>query len=435
MPISDVSTTRDLSDSFLDKYPVEAVAVLETAPVKEIIRFLEKDTLTRAVAVLQRLSPEIGSECLLEMNDETRRRILSDLDPSLSAMLFSRLSDADRETCTASLDEALRNEIFELMSYPSDTAGFIMETRIPTFRAETTVKNALSKLRSLKEKGLQHLFVIDDSMKLIGMLPLTELVLAAPHDRLEALITADPVRVQAMASRDEVVDIISRISLTWLPVVDVEGRFVGAIRQAALVKAVQEDAMSDVQAMVGASRDERALSSPFFAVMKRLPWLNINLLTAFLAAAVVGIFENTISRFTALAVLLPVVAGQSGNTGAQALAVTMRGLALREIRIRHASRVLLKEGIAGCLNGIALAVVTGAGVYVWSRSAGLSAVISGAMVISMMLAGLAGAVIPILLTAAKQDPAQSASIVLTTVTDVVGFFSFLGLATLFAGFL
>jgi magnesium transporter len=158
-------------------------------------------------------------------------------------------------------------------------------------------------------------------------------------------------------------------------------------------------------------------------------------LTAFLAAAVVGLFENTIAKFTALAVLLPVVAGQSGNTGAQALAVIMRGLALREIRVRNTPRVLLKELFAGTVNGVAIAAVTALGVYVWSRSLGLCAVIALAMVMSMAIAGLAGAAIPMLLTALRQDPAQSSSIILTTVTDVAGFFSFLGLATLFANLL
>jgi magnesium transporter len=158
--------------------------------------------------------------------------------------------------------------------------------------------------------------------------------------------------------------------------------------------------------------------------------MQVNLATAFLAAAVVGIFENTIAMFTALAVLLPVVAGQSGNAGAQALAVTMRGLALREITGRHWLRVMLKEAGVGLLNGAAIALTTGLGVLVWSRSYGLAFVISVAMVISMIAAGIAGALIPIGLTRIGQDPAQSSSIVLTTVTDVAGFVSFLGIATL-----
>jgi magnesium transporter len=190
--------------------------------------------------------------------------------------------------------------------------------------------------------------------------------------------------------------------------------------------------------MVGASRQERALSPVSFAVRKRLPWLQINLVTAFLAAAVVGIFEGTIARFTALAVLLPVVAGQSGNTGAQALAVTMRGLAMREIRIGQWLQVARKEAGVALLNGIAVALTTSLGVFVWSRSGGLALVIGVSMVLSMLaagVAGVAGVLVPVGLTKIGQDPAQSSSIILTTVTDIVGFASFLGIATLLSGML
>jgi magnesium transporter len=183
--------------------------------------------------------------------------------------------------------------------------------------------------------------------------------------------------------------------------------------------------------MVG-NAEERALSSAGFAVKKRLPWLHINLLTAFLAAAVVGLFEDIISQFTALAILLPVVAGQSGNAGAQALAVTMRGLALREIGLRDWRKVLNKEVLVGIADGAALSITCGAGVYLWSGSFGLALVIGVAMILSMLAAGISGAVVPILLTRAGQDPATASSIILTTVTDVAGFFSFLGTATLLA---
>ena len=166
---------------------------------------------------------------------------------------------------------------------------------------------------------------------------------------------------------------------------------------------------------------------------KRLPWLQINLVTAFIAAAVVGLFENTIAQYTALAVLLPVVAGQSGNTGAQALAVTMRGLALREIRAAQWPRVVFKETNVGFWNGVVVALTTSVGVLVWSGSWGLALIIAASMVLSMLIAGVAGAAIPIVLTVLGQDPAQSSSIVLTTITDVTGFFSFLGIATLLAG--
>jgi magnesium transporter len=236
--------------------------------------------------------------------------------------------------------------------------------------------------------------------------------------------------VNAMAPREEVVEILDERRLTDLPVVDIDGRLIGVVRYRNLMAAAEDEATVALQTMVGVSKDERALSKVSFAVRKRLPWLHINLATAFLAAAVVGLFESTIAQYTALAVLLPVVAGQSGNTGAQALAVTMRGLALREIRTRHWPRVVFKELSAGFWNGVAVALTTALGVWIWSGSTGLALIIGLSMILSMVIAGMAGSAIPILLTVLGQDPAQSSSIVLTTITDVAGFFSFLGIATL-----
>ena len=235
--------------------------------------------------------------------------------------------------------------------------------------------------------------------------------------------------------REDVVKILQHQPITELPVVNHSGRFVGVIRQAALVSAIESETTVDIQTMVGASRDERALSGPAFAIRKRLPWLQVNLLTAFLAAAVVGLFESTIAKFTALAVLLPVVAGQSGNAGLQALAVTMRGLVLREISPRQWPRMVWKEASVGLANGLAIAATTAVGVWFWSGSIGLVAVITSAMVTSMVIAGVSGALVPIMLRRFGQDPAQSSSIVLTTITDVVGFFSFLGIATLLSSML
>ena len=209
----------------------------------------------------------------------------------------------------------------------------------------------------------------------------------------------------------------------------------GVVRYQRLFDAIESVATAGMQKMVGASADERALSTAMFSVKRRLPWLHINLLTAFLAAAVVGVFESLIAQFTALAVLLPVVAGQSGNAGSQALAVTMRGLALREIGIREWRQVLAKEVVVGLVDGAALAVTCGLSVFVWSQSIGLAIVIAVAMVMSMVAAGISGALVPIILTRVGQDPATASSIILTTVTDVAGFISFLGTATLLASWL
>jgi magnesium transporter len=369
------------------------------------------------------------------LGEEPFRKLTALLEPGAVAAILARLDNERRKERLAVLGETEAKEILELMSYPTDSAGGIMDPRVTTFRADATVGRAISRIRSFKRRRISDVFVVDDDGLLKGAVALQDLVLARPSDKLESLIRISGVSVRATASREEVLDVLNASKVASLPVTDFDGKVIGVIRQAALIATAQAEATADVQTMVGASKDERALSKVSFAVRRRLPWLQVNLGTAFLAAAVVGLFENTIAQFTALAVLLPVVAGQSGNTGSQALAVTMRGLALREIRVRHWLRVSLKETATGAINGLAVAMVTAIAVFIWSGSVGLAGVIAVAMVFSMAIAGLAGASIPIVLDRLGQDPAQASSIVLTTVTDVVGFFSFLGLATIAAALL
>jgi magnesium transporter len=305
-----------------------------------------------------------------------------------------------------------------------------MDPRFLPLYETITVREALHRIRKLKPRFTRQLYIIDDEGRLQRMVEMHRLALAEASNTLVTVSQPVPAMVMATATREEVVEQLEQHRITDLPVVDIAGRLIGIIRYDALMEVMREESSVDILTMVGASRDERALSNVGFVVRKRLPWLSINLLTAFLAAAVVGLFEDTIAKFTALAVLLPVVAGQSGNTGAQALAVTMRGLALREIGTSQWLRVARKEVGAGFINGVAIALMTSLGVLVWSSSAGLALVIGSSMIIAMVAAAFSGVIIPVTLSSLGQDPAQSSSIILTTVTDVVGFFAFLGIATL-----
>ena len=428
-------TLRALTERYFTDFPDEAARLLEGMSLKEVVRTLESQTVPASGRVLQQLTPDMAAEVLRDLSDDAFRGLMHIIDPVRAAGLLARLEPGVVAVRVSLLDEADAKELRSLMSYPQETAGSVMDPRIAAFRADATVKEALASLRALRGRPIADVFVIDSEGLLSGALPLQELAVADPGVRIDSLRLRTPVSVQALASREELVEVFERGIGTTIPVVDHAGRPVGVIRNDALVKATEQEATADILTMVGASRDERALSSVRFAVKRRLPWLQINLATAFLASAVVGMFENTIHQFTALAVLLPVVAGQSGNTGAQALAVTMRGLALREVRVRHWPLVGLKELGVGVVNGIAVALVTALGVYVWSHSGGLALVIGTAMVTSMVIASVAGASVPMVLEAMGQDPAQSSSIVLTTVTDVMGFLSFLGLATLMSGLL
>jgi len=425
----------NLAQAYLGLYPGEAARVVETLPVEEIVALFNREPAARLTALFERILPDVGAEVLQRMGAVAAREVLSRLEPDRAALLLSRLGQEAQAALLRTLDGWLAKELQSLIIYPPGSAGSLMDPRATVARPESTVAETLNTVHAAGRKRIYDVCVIDDHGHLIGTVALQDLAVADGHERLEELLRLAPVSVSAMATREELVDLMTQHRLSSLPVVDADDRVVGIIRHDKLIAAAQEEASADIQTMVGASKEERALSSASFAIRKRLPWLQINLVTAFLAATVVGIFEGIIAKFTALAVLLPIVAGQSGNTGAQALAVTMRGLALREIRPRHWLRVTLKEINVAFFNGIAVALTTSLGVYVWSRSFGLALVIGISMIISMVAAGLSGAVIPMILLALGQDPAQSSSIVLTTVTDVVGFFSFLGLATLLAGML
>jgi magnesium transporter len=293
---------------------------------------------------------------------------------------------------------------------------------------QTTVAECLQRMRSAHFDE-RTVYVTEHDGHLVGMFKVADLLGANADTRISELLKPLHAVADELATHGEVVALVARNGLDTLPVVDSSGDLVGVVKSQRLFDAVEADALADVQTMVGASKDEHALSSAWFAVRKRHAWLQVNLLTAFLAASVIGLFESTIAQFTALAVLMPVVAGMGGNSGGQALAVTIRGLALRQIGVNGLPRALRKELMAGILNGIGIAIVTAAAVMLWSHSPGLALVIGIAMITAMIIAGAAGALIPIVLVRLGQDPATSSTIFLTTVTDVTGFLSFLGTAT------
>jgi magnesium transporter len=424
-----------LQRDFIEQHPDDVGQLLERLPPAEVAELLSRHPISVTSSVWERLSPDIGIRALDALPQAKMTEVLRQMEPTRAAAMLSIRDPEAREDYLKQLPQTQVDELNAILTHPADSAGALMDPRVLLLRADTTVREALSRIRTLRRRGVRMLFVVDADNRLAGQVDIQDLATATASTRLEEIQRPVRAMVNAIAPREEVVDLLDRYRLTDLPVVDAEERLIGVVRYANLMAAAEDEATVAMQTMVGVSKDERALSRVSFAVRKRLPWLHINLATAFLAAAVVGLFESTIAKYTALAVLLPVVAGQSGNTGAQALAVTMRGLALREIRTRHWPRVIFKEMSAGFWNGIAVATTTSLGVWIWSGSAGLAGVIGVSMVLSMVIAGIFGAAIPLLLNAIGQDPAQSSSIVLTTITDVTGFFSFLGIATLFSNLL
>jgi len=427
---------RALANEYLKRHPDEVARFLDGRSAGDTSSLIAIAPPQIAAPILEQLNPRIAAEAVSGLELEQARALIAVMTPSRAAPIVVSMPEHQREALLMRLDPGIAKEIREQLSFPAESAGALMDPRISAFRDDMTVDDALRKMRTFKEKrDINSIYVQDANGKLVGAAPLGEIATATPETRLSELIRGNNVMVHATAPREEIVEYLNTNRLQTLPVVDSESRLIGVIRYRELVDAAEAQATMSLQTMVGVGKDERALSSVRSAVRSRLPWLEINLATAFLAASVVGLFEDTIAKYTALAVLLPVVAGQSGNAGMQAQAVTIRGLALREVRVGHWPRLALKEIGLGITNGLAVALTTMLGVFFWSHSVGLTLVIGLAMVLSMISANFWGAMVPIVLKALGQDPATSSSIVLTTFTDCGGFLSFLGLATLLSSLL
>ena len=420
---------------YVDTHPGDAAQLAERLDSAQLADIAESLAPSMYLSMLDYLSPARAIGLFALMPVEAQASIVSEATPRTSTLLLSGLESEDREALLEGLPETDRAELQRILSYPEDTAARLMDGARDTLQPTMTVADARSRLRASGLHRARSLYAVDTTGRLVGRVDVQDLATEPADTPLSRLLHAVDGTVAMTASRAEIVELFHELGLDSIPVVDGDLRLVGVVRYASLSKAIENVASANMQKMVGMSVDERALSSPTFAVKRRLGWLHINLLTAFLAASVVGLFEELIAQVTALAILLPVVAGQSGNAGSQALAVTMRGLVLREVGTNQWHRVMSKEALVGLINGIALAVTCGLGVYLWSGSLGIAGVIGIAMVLSMIAAGVAGAAVPMILIRLRQDPATASSIILTTVTDVSGFLAFLGTASLMVALL
>ncbi len=428
-----MSLAASAREHYVSRFPAEAARVVESEPdPTDILQDLSNAGVTR---LLEYVDPANLRPMFLALDEERRSGVLQLASIRTSMLILRNLSQEERDAVLESLPERVRGEFLELLDFPDRTAGRFMDRLTTSYHGDQTVGEALETLRQSGAQRIRSLYLVTDEGVLTGRVDLQDMALASPETLMGDLVKNVEDVAYLTSSQDDLVALFDKSRVDSIPVVDHDFKLLGIIRYANLFQAAEEAATADIQRMVGASADERALSTPLFAVRRRLVWLHINLATAFLAAAVVGLFESTIARFTALAILLPVVAGQSGNAGSQALAVTMRGLALREVSTLHWRAVLAKEVQIGLINGSALAVTCGLGVWVWSQSWGLALVIAIAMVTAMVMAGISGALVPMVLSRLGQDPATASSIILTTVTDVSGFLAFLGTATLLASLL
>jgi len=422
---------------FFEKDTQGAARSLEMMTEEEAAHVLEALPAPLAVKALQNIQVSYAAALLVNADAVLFEEILSSLEPQHAATVFMHLPEDSRERLLEHLPKKLRSQVKELLTYPEDSMGRLMTTKFLSFHQNVTVYEAVEKIRSLAKKNFpkSYAYVIDDEDHLVGVVNMHDLMLASAEQSLKSFMRKDVFAVHCFVSREEAADALSKRRYFAAPVVDGQNRILGIIKAEQLIQGIQDEATEDLQKMFGVGEDERAFSPILYSIKKRLPWLHVNLATAFLAASVVALFEDVIAKITILAVFLPVVAGQGGNAGTQSLAIVMRGLVMREIPKHKVGRLILKESGLGIINGAIIGTVTAGVAWLWNGNPFLGLVIGLGMLVNLFFAGLAGASIPIVMKNMGLDPAQSSSIILTTVTDVIGFLAFLGFAVIFLQYL
>jgi magnesium transporter len=421
----------------------EAITLIESLRAPDQAEVFNELELEDQAALLPRLDPDDSADILEEMEDEdaaevaeqldadTLSRIVNEMEVDEAADLLGDLTKEQADQVLARIDDA--DEVRPLMIHPDETAGGRMTSDLLALRQRMTVQDALAALRAWgpDEDITYYLFVVDRDNVLRGVVSLRKLITADPNATLESIMDTDVISAPASADQEEAAQLMTRYSLPALPVVDNAGRLLGIITHDDLVEVIEEEATEDIYRLGGLSEEERAFGPVRTSVRRRLPWLYVNLVTAFLAAGVISLFESTIERVAILAAFQSIVAGQGGNSGTQTLTVMVRSLALGEIEFRDARYAILKQALIGLLNGIAVGLAVGVLATLLQGKPALGLVIGLAMIGNMIAAGAAGALVPLVLKRLKIDPALASGVIVTTVTDVVGFGLFLGLATLF----
>lgn len=416
----------------LNSLPRSEVAhLIETSPPKTRTVLWQLVDLDHEGEILQHLSDEVQSQFLQQMDTQEVVTITEGLEADDIADILQQLPDQVIREVLLSMDHQDRQRVESVLSYPEDTAGGLMNTDVITLRPKITLDVVSRYLRrhDALPAMTDNLFVVNRRDEFIGLLPIAKLLVSDPGITVRDVMDTDIEPIPASMDDGQVANLFERLDWVSAPVVDDDGKLLGRITIDDVVDVIREDADHSLMSLAGLDEDEDTFAPVFKTWPRRTLWLSVNLLTAFAAAAVIDVFQASIEKVVALAVLMPIVASMGGVSGTQALTVVIRGMALDQIGKQNRNWLISRELRIGALNGLLWSIVIAAAAALWFGDPLLGYIIAAAVIINMTVAGLAGAGLPILLKAMKIDPALAGGMALTTVTDVIGFMSFLGLAS------
>jgi magnesium transporter len=413
--------------------PTEVARLIEKSPPKERQILWNLVSQELEAEVLQHLGDDIQADILSRMNSEEVLALTESLDSDDMVDVLQQLPNRVMKETLRIMDKQNRRRVEKLLSYPEDTAGGLMNTDTTTIRPDINVETTLRYIRRHDEipEMTDSLIVVSRKDSYIGLLPLTKLLVSDLSITIREIMNTDIKPINAEMPDDQVAALFEEHDYVSAPVVDDNGKLVGRITIDDVVDVIREDADHSLMSMAGLDEDEDTFAPVMKTTKRRAVWLGINLLTAFIASAVIGIFEDTIDKVVALAVLMPIVASMGGIAGSQTLTLVIRGQALGHVERSNARWLLNREMIAGAINGLLWAVVIAVVATIWFQDTSIGIIIAIAIIINLVAGAIAGTLLPIGLKSMGIDPALAGSVLLTTITDVVGFFAFLGLATLF----
>jgi magnesium transporter len=425
------TATPDRILRFIGKsHPADIALLFKGLDPAEVRQFFDiLFSARRAAKTLTELPPELLPDILALIDDEKIARVI--------VTIIDSLTEERRESVLSLLDPERREEVREIISYPESTVGRIMNTDFMALAPTITAQGAIDKIRERGElASFFYLYVVDQENKLVGVVPIRNLVIA-PRDRtLSEMMIADPLKGDVFMDQEEAARIVAKYELLALPIVDEGGRLEGIITVDDVIDIINEESTEDMYKMAGLAEEDRVFTPISRSVKMRLPWTMLNLLTTGLAASVVTIFQGTITELVALVTFMPIVAGVGGNGATQTATVIIRGIALGELEFSSAWKAIVKQVSVNVCLAVAAGAVIALIAALWQGNPVLGFVLALAMILNLgLVAGLSGAVIPLLLKAMKFDPALGSGIVVTGLTDAFGFLSFLGLATLFIHYL
>ena len=389
-----------------------------------------------AMEAISEMSPEQGAALLAGRPAEEIAKLIQELPSDDAAALIDYLPDELSQPVLEMMRRRESGQVESLLEYGEQTAGRIMNPNVFALGEDLTVGEAIAALQASRDVEMVfYVYVVDARRHLVGVTSLRRLLLVSPETPLKRIMTSDLISVRVDTDQEEAARLVASYNLLAIPVVDEENKLVGVITVDDVIDVIKDEATEDLYRLAGVSGDDRPFTPAGESLRKRLPWLGVNLVTAFVAASVVALFEGTIERVTALAIFMPIVAGMGGNAATQTLTVIVRGIALDEVSWANARKALIKEAIVGLGNGLTLGLL--AAVVAWAMKGDpiLGALLAMAMIINMFVAATAGTLVPLGLKALKIDPALASSVFITTLTDIAGFASFLGLATVFLRYL